>query len=233
MTPKNVVILPSQPWHGTKCNATEWLWLSWRGYAVGIRTHWKTSLKLRIKVPVITKINLLKHCYRPRIWVVCWSPFVNKKIHRVWFIPNEEDLRANLRNSHQQIAKLSFEHNGWISPQANLRGQSPNDIMVIGSWGFNITHVINFEMPELPESVYAPYSRIGQSWCFRNSLSISFNYASWRRIKIYIELLMMSIRCFSRNSSEISKLIEPERTVSRMKFTWKRWNLDEGAFQEQ
>lgn len=117
----------------------------------------------------------------------------------------------------------------------NLRGLITTDIMARGLDISNITHVINFEMPELPELYMHRIGRTGRADA--TGTAISLITPREEESKFAIELLMdmeLSVEPFPETVEISSKLIEPEKDRLPMKFMMKKVKLEgDGAFQEK
>jgi len=99
----------------------------------------------------------------------------------------------------------------------------------------NITHVINFEMPELPELYMHRIGRTGRADAA--GTAISFVTPREEESKIAIEILMdteLSIKLFPEEVEISAKLIEPEKDRQPIKFLMKKQKLEgDGAFHEK
>ena len=99
----------------------------------------------------------------------------------------------------------------------------------------NITHVINFEMPELPELYMHRIGRTGRADA--TGAAISFIAPREEESKFAIELLMnmeLQIETFPEIVEVSLKLIEPEKDRQPIKFLMKKQKLDgDGAFHEK
>ena len=119
--------------------------------------------------------------------------------------------------------------------EGNLRGLITTDIMARGLDISNITHVINFEMPELPELYMHRIGRTGRA--DKTGTAISFVTPREEEFKVEVEVLMnmeLSIDAFPEEVEVSLKLIEPEKDRQPMKFMMKKVKLDgDGAFQEK
>jgi ATP-dependent RNA helicase RhlE len=119
--------------------------------------------------------------------------------------------------------------------EGNLRGLITTDIMARGLDISNITHVINFEMPELPELYIHRIGRTGRADA--TGTAISFIAPREEESKVAIEVLMnteLAVEPFPETVEISLKLIEPEKYRQPIKFLMKKQKLDgDGAFQEK
>jgi ATP-dependent RNA helicase RhlE len=117
----------------------------------------------------------------------------------------------------------------------NLRGLITTDIMARGLDISNITHVINFEMPELPEQYMHRIGRTGRADA--NGIAISFITAREEEMKIAIEVLMEQEIKILEKPADVAistLLIGPEKEKEVVKFLLKKAKLDgDGAFHEK
>lgn len=117
----------------------------------------------------------------------------------------------------------------------NLRGLITTDIMARGLDISDITHVINFEMPEAPELYMHRIGRTGRADA--SGTAISFYTDREEEMKIAIELLMnmeLENTTFPADVEISLKLIGPEKEKQLVKFLLKKPRLDgEGAFQNK
>jgi ATP-dependent RNA helicase RhlE len=99
----------------------------------------------------------------------------------------------------------------------------------------NITHVINFEMPDMPELYMHRIGRTGRA--DKTGTAISFIAPREEESKVEVEVLMnmeLEIEPFPAEVEVSSKLIEPEKERQAVKFLMKKKTLDgDGAFQEK
>jgi ATP-dependent RNA helicase RhlE len=99
----------------------------------------------------------------------------------------------------------------------------------------NITHVINFEMPEVGELYMHRIGRTGRADA--TGTAVSFITPREEEAKVEVEVLMnmeLQIEPFPTEVSISDKLIEPEKDRQVVKFLMKKKNLDgDGAFHEK
>ncbi|WP_426064802.1 DEAD/DEAH box helicase [Flavobacterium sp. DSP2-3-1] len=193
--------------------------------------------QLSYKVPNFnTKINLLKHLLQNNEDMSRVLVFVNnKKISDMVLERIEEDfdgqfgvIHSNKSQNYRLSTMASFQ-------EGNLRGLITTDIMARGLDISNITHVINFEMPEMPELYMHRIGRTGRADA--SGIAISFIAPREEEFKVEVEVLMnmeVAIESFPESVEVSSKLIEPEKDRQPIKFMMKKQKLDgDGAFQEK
>ncbi|WP_016988684.1 DEAD/DEAH box helicase [Flavobacterium sp. ACAM 123] len=183
-----------------------------------------------------TKVNLLKHLLQENEDMSRVLIFVNnKKISDMLHGRIEEDfedqfgvIHSNKSQNYRLSTMASFQ-------EGNLRGLITTDIMARGLDISNITHVINFEMPAMPELYMHRIGRTGRA--DKTGTAISFIAPREEEAKAEIEALMnmeLAIELFPTEVEVSSKLIEPEKERQVVKFLMKKKNLDgDGAFQEK
>ena len=183
-----------------------------------------------------TKVNLLKHLLQNDESMSRVLVFVNnKKISDLLHERIEEDfdgqfgvIHSNKSQNYRLSTMASFQ-------EGNLRGIITTDIMARGLDISNITHVINFEVPEFPELYMHRIGRTGRADA--TGTAISFITPREEDFKFGVELLMnmeLEIQDFPTEVEISSKLIEPEKDRQPIKFLMKRVKLDgDGAFHEK
>jgi ATP-dependent RNA helicase RhlE len=183
-----------------------------------------------------TKINLLKHLLQNNEDMSRVLVFVNnKKISDMVHERIEEDfegefgvIHSNKSQNYRLSTMASFQ-------EGNLRGLITTDIMARGLDISNITHVVNFEMPEMPELYMHRIGRTGRADA--KGTAISLIAPREEEYKVEIEVLMnmeLAIETFPETVEVSSKLIEPEKDRQPIKFMMKKQKLDgDGAFQEK
>ena len=183
-----------------------------------------------------TKVNLLKHLLQNDENMSRVLVFVNnKKISDLLHERIEEDfdgqfgvIHSNKSQNYRLSTMASFQ-------EGNLRGLITTDIMARGLDISNITHVINFEFPEIPELYMHRIGRTGRADA--NGTAISFITPREEDFKFGVELLMnmeLEIQDFPAEVEISSKLIEPEKDRQPIKFLMKKVKLDgDGAFHEK
>ncbi|WP_367754396.1 DEAD/DEAH box helicase [Flavobacterium sp. WC2430] len=183
-----------------------------------------------------TKINLLKHLLQENEDMSRVLVFVNnKKISDMVHERIEEDfegqfgvIHSNKSQNYRLSTMASFQ-------EGNLRGLITTDIMARGLDISNITHVINFEMPEMPELYMHRIGRTGRA--DKTGTAISFVAPREEEFKVEVEVLMnmeLNAEEFPETVEVSSKLIEPEKDRQPIKFLMKKKKLEgDGAFQEK
>jgi ATP-dependent RNA helicase RhlE len=183
-----------------------------------------------------TKINLLKHLLQTNEDMSRVLVFVNnKKISDMVHERIEEDFEDQFGVIHSNKSQ-NYRLSTMAEFQAgNLRGLITTDIMARGLDISNITHVINFEMPELPELYMHRIGRTGRADA--TGTAISLVAPREEESKFAVELLMdmeLETESFPENVEISTKLIEPEKDRQPIKFLMKKVKLEgEGAFHEK
>ncbi len=183
-----------------------------------------------------TKINLLKHLLSENIAMSRVLIFVNnKKIADMLHERMEEDFIEQFGVIHSNKSQ-NYRLNTMASFQrGELRGIITTDIMARGLDISDITHVINFEMPELPELYMHRIGRTGRADA--TGTSISFYTAREEEYKLEAEVLMdleMQQLNFPEAVEISKKLIGPEKDKQPIKFLLKKPKLEgDGAFHEK
>lgn len=189
------------------------------------------------KVPNFnTKINLLKHLLETDETMSRILVFVNnKKISDMLHTRMEElfegqfgVIHSNKSQNYRLSTMASFQ-------EGNLRGIITTDIMARGLDISDITHVINFEIPEYPELYMHRIGRTGRADA--TGTAISFVTLREEEFMIEAELLMemeLNVEDFPESVEISTKLIEPEKDKQPVKFLLKKVKLDgDGAFHEK
>ncbi len=183
-----------------------------------------------------TKINLLKHLLQANEDMSRVLVFVNnKKISDMVHERIEEDfdgqfgvIHSNKSQNYRLSTMASFQ-------EGNLRGLITTDIMARGLDISNITHVINFEMPEMPELYMHRIGRTGRADA--SGTAISLIAPREEESKEAIEILMdmkLTNESFPESVEISLKLIEPEKDRQPIKFLMKKQKIEgDGAFQEK
>ena len=183
-----------------------------------------------------TKVNLLIHLLETDESMERILVFVNnKKISDMLHERIEEHfdgqfgvIHSNKSQNYRLSTMASFQ-------EGNLRGIITTDIMARGLDISNISHVINFEAPEMPELYMHRIGRTGRADA--TGTAISFITPREEDFKIEVEELMgqvLEIVEFPEVVEISSKLIEPEKDKQPIKFLMKKPKLDgEGAFHEK
>ena len=183
-----------------------------------------------------TKINLLKHLLQNDESMSRILVFVNnKKISDMLHERIEDEFEGQFGIIHSNKSQ-NYRLNTMASFQeGNLRGLITTDVMARGLDISNITHVINFEMPEEPELYMHRIGRTGRADA--NGTAISFYTNREEEVKIEIELLMnreLNPEVFPDEVEISTHLIGPEKDKEKIKFLLKKPKLEgEGAFHEK
>ncbi|KIA98838.1 DEAD/DEAH box helicase [Flavobacterium sp. KMS] len=183
-----------------------------------------------------TKVNLLKHLLQTNEDMSRVLVFVNnKKISDMLHDRIEEDfegqfgvIHSNKSQNYRLSTMASFQ-------EGTLRGLITTDIMARGLDISNITHVINFELPEFPELYMHRIGRTGRADA--TGTAISFITPREEEFKVEVEVLMnreLEIADFPEEVEVSIKLIEPEKDRQPVKFLMKKQKLDgDGAFHDK
>ncbi|PWA05386.1 DEAD/DEAH box helicase [Flavobacterium psychrotolerans] len=183
-----------------------------------------------------TKINLLKHLLSKNEDMSRVLIFVNnKKISDMLHESIDEDfegqfgvIHSNKSQNYRLSTMASFQ-------EGNLRGIITTDIMARGLDISDITHVINFEIPEYPELYMHRIGRTGRADA--TGTAISFFTPREEEFKMEAEVLMnreLAIEPFPEEVEISIKLIGPEKDKQPIKFLMKKPKLDgDGAFHDK
>jgi ATP-dependent RNA helicase RhlE len=183
-----------------------------------------------------TKVNLLIHLLETDESMERILVFVNnKKISDMLHERIEEHfdgqfgvIHSNKSQNYRLSTMASFQ-------EGNLRGIITTDIMARGLDISNISHVVNFEAPEMPELYMHRIGRTGRADA--TGTAISFITPREKDFKNEVEELMgqvLEIVQFPEVVEISSKLIEPEKDKQPIKFLLKKPKLDgDGAFHEK
>lgn len=183
-----------------------------------------------------TKVNLLKHLLQTDQSMNRVLVFVNnKKISDMLHTRIEEDFEGQFGVIHSNKSQNYRLSTMAEFQEGNLRGLITTDIMARGLDISDITHVINFELPELPELYMHRIGRTGRADA--TGTAISFVTPREEEFKIEVEVLMnleLDITDFPEEVEVSTKLIEPEKDKQPIKFLMKKVKLEgEGAFHEK
>ena len=183
-----------------------------------------------------TKINLLKHLLETDASMQRVLVFVNNKkiadmLHErieTSFEGQFGVIHSNKSQNYRLTTMANFQDN-------LLRGIITTDIMARGLDISDISHVINFEMPEVPELYMHRIGRTGRADA--NGIAISFVTPREQEFKIESELLMnleIPVLDFPENVAISTLLIGPEKDKQPVKFLMKKVKLEgDGAFHEK
>ncbi|MCI9844993.1 DEAD/DEAH box helicase [Flavobacterium pectinovorum] len=183
-----------------------------------------------------TKVNLLKHLLETdgsmnRVLVFVNNKKISDMLHtriEEYFEGQFGVIHSNKSQNYRLSTMAEFQ-------EGNLRGLITTDIMARGLDISDITHVINFELPEEPELYMHRIGRTGRA--DSTGTAISFVSPREEEFKIETELLMdreLEITDFPEEVEISTKLIEPEKDKQPIKFLMKKVKLDgDGAFHEK
>ncbi|GEP51212.1 DEAD/DEAH box helicase [Flavobacterium noncentrifugens] len=183
-----------------------------------------------------TKINLLKHLLQQDESMERVLVFVNnKKIADMLHERIDADFPGQFGVIHSNKSQ-NYRLTTMANFQAGeLRGLITSDIMARGLDISDISHVINFEMPEMPELYMHRIGRTGRADA--KGTAISFFTPREEEIKIGVELLMnqeLHPEPFPEEVEISTLLIGPEKEKEKIKFLMKKPKLDgDGAFHEK
>jgi ATP-dependent RNA helicase RhlE len=183
-----------------------------------------------------TKVNLLKHLLATNEDMSRVLVFVNnKKISDLLHDRIEEDFEGQFGVIHSNKSQNYRLSTMAEFQEGNLRGLITTDIMARGLDISNITHVVNFEMPELPELYMHRIGRTGRADA--TGTAVSFVTPREEEAKVEVEVLMnmeLDMEPFPEEVEVSIKLIEPEKDRQPVKFLMKKVKLEgEGAFHEK
>ncbi|HMI08696.1 MAG TPA: DEAD/DEAH box helicase [Flavobacterium sp.] len=183
-----------------------------------------------------TKINLLKHLLQNDESMSRVLVFVNnKKIADMLHERIDSDFPGEFGVIHSNKSQNYRLNTMARFQEGNLRGLITTDIMARGLDISDITHVINFEMPEMPEQYMHRIGRTGRADA--DGTALSFVTQREQEMKIEIELLMemeLAIHDFPSEVEISTLLIGPEKEKEKIKFLMKKPKLDgDGAFHEK
>lgn len=183
-----------------------------------------------------TKINLLRHLLNTDESMDRILVFVNNKkiadmLHEridAEFPEQFGVIHSNKSQNYRLNTMASFQ-------EGNLRGIITTDVMARGLDISDISHVINFEMPELPEQYIHRIGRTGRADA--SGTAISFVTPREADMKLESELLMekeIDILDLPESIEISTLLIGPEKEKEKVKFLMKKAKIsDSGAFHEK
>ena len=183
-----------------------------------------------------TKVNLLKHLLETNESMERVLVFVNnKKISDMLHTRIEEYFEGQFGVIHSNKSQNYRLSTMAEFQEGNLRGLITTDIMARGLDISNISHVINFELPEFPELYMHRIGRTGRADA--TGTAISFITPREEEFKVEVEVLMnqeLEIAEFPEEVEISAKLIEPEKDRQPIKFLMKKQTLKgDGAFHEK
>ncbi|NMH26796.1 DEAD/DEAH box helicase [Flavobacterium silvaticum] len=178
-----------------------------------------------------TKVNLLKELLRTDDSFERVLVFVNnKKIADMLHEKIEEDFPEQFGLIHSNKSQNYRLHSMADFQSGQLRGLITTDVMARGLDISDITHVINFEMPELPEQYMHRIGRTGRA--DKSGTAISFVTPREEDIRVEAEVLMnreIPSVDFPPNVEVSTLLIGPEKEKEKVKFLLKKPKLTGGA----
>jgi len=183
-----------------------------------------------------TKVNLLIHLLESDESMERILVFVNnKKISDLLHERIEEHfdgqfgvIHSNKSQNYRLSTMASFQ-------EGELRGIITTDIMARGLDISNISHVINFEAPEMPELYMHRIGRTGRA----DATGTAISFISPREADLITEVeILMNHEIdgieFPETVEISTKLIEPEKDKQPIKFLLKKPKLEgNGAFHEK
>lgn len=178
-----------------------------------------------------TKANLLKHLLQSDDAMERVLVFVNnKKIADMLFDKIEVDFPQQFGVIHSNKSQNYRLNTMAEFQEGRLRGLITTDIMARGLDIRDISHVINFEMPEIPEQYIHRIGRTGRA----DASGIAISMVAPREDDIRIEAEMLMDREIDTlglpAEVEISAvLIGPEKEKEKVKFLLKKPKLEGGA----
>lgn len=175
-----------------------------------------------------TKINLLKHLLNTDESLSRILVFVNNKkiadmLHEridAEFPGQFGVIHSNKSQNYRLLTMASFQ-------EGELRGLITSDVMARGLDISNITHVINFEMAEIPEQYIHRIGRTGRADA--SGTAISFIAPREEDIKVEAELLMnleIPVLALPTEIEISTQLIGPEKEKQKVKFLMKKVKLE-------
>ncbi|QCX54316.1 DEAD/DEAH box helicase [Elizabethkingia sp. JS20170427COW] len=184
-----------------------------------------------------TKINLLKFLLEQHEDFSKVLVFANNKKHAdylfntisEWYPDVFDVIHSNKSQNYRLRAMKKFE-------EGEVRGLITTDVMARGLDISDVTHVINFEIPEIPEQYIHRIGRTGRA--DKEGIAISFVTAKEEVPLLEIEMLMDKELAFEDFPEEVEinpKKIESEKEVVKMKNPTKAPNIElgGGAFHEK
>ncbi|MFT3793136.1 DEAD/DEAH box helicase [Flavobacterium sp.] len=183
-----------------------------------------------------TKINLLKQLLNQDESMERILVFVNnKKIADMLHERIDADFSEQFGVIHSNKSQNYRLNTMAEFQQGNLRGIITTDVMARGLDISNISHVINFEMPELPEQYIHRIGRTGRADA--TGIAISFVTPREEEMKIEAEMLMnqeIDTMDLPEDIEISTQLIGPEKEKEKVKFLMKKPKIsDSGAFHEK
>lgn len=184
-----------------------------------------------------TKINLLKYLLEKNEDMSKVLVFSNNKKHADYLFntlneiyPDQFDvIHSNKSQNYRLRAMQDFE-------SGEVRGLITTDVMARGLDISDITHVFNFEVPEVPEQYIHRIGRTGRA--DKEGTAISFVTKKEELLLLEIEMLMNKELSYLDFPTEVvinPKKIESEKEVVKMKALTKAPDINDGggAFHEK
>jgi ATP-dependent RNA helicase RhlE len=183
-----------------------------------------------------TKVNLLKHLLNTDSALSRILIFVNnKKIADMLHEKIDSDFPDQFGVIHSNKSQNYRLNTMKTFQEGHLKGIITTDVMARGLDISNITHVINFEAPEIPEQYIHRIGRTGRADA--SGIAISFISPREEDIKIEAEVLMnkeITILDFPLQVEISTQLIGAEKEKEKVKFLLKKVKIsDDGAFHEK
>lgn len=183
-----------------------------------------------------TKVNLLKNLLQTDAAMSRVLIFVNnKKIADLLHEQLETDFEGEFGVIHSNKSQNYRLNTMATFQEGHLRGIITTDIMARGLDISDITHVVNFEMPEFPELYMHRIGRTGRADA--NGTAVSFYSPREEEAKLEAEVLMnleIETVAIPENVPISTQLIGPEKERQPVKFLLKKPKLDgQGAFHEK
>lgn len=182
-----------------------------------------------------TKVNLLLHLLETDAAMERILVFVNnKKIADMLHERVEEALPGQFGIIHSNKSQNYRLHAVRDFQDSVLRGLITTDVMARGLDIREISHVINFEMPEIPEQYIHRIGRTGRA--DRSGVAISFIAPREEEIRIESEMLMdreIPELDFPENVEVSTLLIGPEKEKEKVKHLMKKATPTGASFHEK
>jgi ATP-dependent RNA helicase RhlE len=183
-----------------------------------------------------TKVNLLTHLLQTDESMERVLVFVNnKKISDMLHEKIDERFEGQFGVIHSNKSQNYRLNTMAFFQEGSLRGLITTDVMARGLDISNISHVVNFEMPEMPEQYMHRIGRTGRADA--TGTAISFITPRDEESKIEIEVLMnreLTAEAFPSEVEISMQLIGPEKEKEKIKYLMKKPKLDgDGAFHEK
>lgn len=183
-----------------------------------------------------TKVNLLKHLLVTSKNMDKVLIFINnKKLVELLYEKIESEFEGEFGVIHSNKSQNYRLNTMAAFQEGKLRGIITTDVMARGLDISNITHVINFEFPEIPEIYIHRIGRTGRADA--SGTAISFVSLREEEFKIGVEILMnfeLKTTPFPEKVEISEKLIAPEKTRPITKILIKKQTISSnGAFHEK